>query len=179
METIKKPSSDYYGLKRLIEIGAIASPLVVVFAVYLAPLISESVFLLISHANNAFQNKNACLTFGITGLIVALFVSVFVSIQAYYYFTRTRRGRWFLYCLGCALLVTIIVAITVNSFALKDSAGNIDSATLRSYTTSLQSFIAMSIFTIFNIIFMYAWTHHLKNAGVPRQPDKMINVSKD
>lgn len=178
METFKKPSSDYYGLKRLIEIGAIASPLVVVFAVYLAPLIAESVSLLICYNNNILSYKTASLTFGIVGLVVALLSVIFVGIEAHYYFSRTRRGRWLLYIFGCVLLVTIVVAIIINSCALRDTSGNIDSGALRYYTTFLQSFIAISIFTIFNIVFMYSWTHHLKNASVPRIPDKMINVSE-
>lgn len=179
MENIKRPSRDYYGLKRLIEIGAIASPLVVVFAVYLAPLVAESVTLLISYCNNILPNKNALLAFGITGLVVALSAFVFVGIEAYYYFSRTRRGRWTLYCLGGVLLIILTVAIIINSCMLKDANGNIDYTVLRYYTTLLQSFIAISIFIIFNMVFMYAWTYHLKNAGVPRQPDKMINVTED
>jgi len=176
MENVKKPSSDYYGLKRLIEIGAIASPLVVVFAVYLAPLVAESVALLISHSNDILPSGRTAIAFGTMGLAVALFASIFTGFQAYYYFTRTRRGRWFLYCFGGVVLAIIIVAIVLNSCVI---GSNVDSVTLRYYTVLLQSYIAISIFTIFNMVFMYAWTRHLKNAAVPRHPDKMINVSKD
>lgn len=178
MENTKKPSRDYYGLKRLIEIGAIASPLVVVFAVSLAPLIAECVSLLISYSNNLVLYKNAALAFAVTGLVVTALACVYVSIQAYYYFTRTRRGRWTLYYFGSFILAALVTAIIINGCML-NSCSPLDSAALRSFTTLLQSFITISLFIIFNMVFMYAWTRHLKNADVPRQPDKMINVVKD
>jgi len=174
MDNVKKPSRDYYGLKRLIEIGSIASPLVVVFAVFLAPLFAESVASLIGYSNNLNSSGSASLVFGITGLVVVVVASIYAGFQAHYYFTRTRKGRHFLYWLGGALLAVIVIVIVINAATMYSEG--ITYEALRYFTTLLQSFIAISIFTIFNIAFMYAWTLHLKNAQVERQPDELINV---
>jgi len=177
MEQVKKkPSREYFGLKRLIEIGSMASPLVVVFAVFIAPIFAESTSLLINYSNSVLEFGRASLAFALTGLMVAIVASVFAAIQCYYYITRKKRERWLLYWLGAALLILIVVAIIVNATMLRGSGGTIDYGTLRYFTTLLQSFIAISVFTAFNIVFMYAWTCHLKKAGVNRIDDSMINV---
>ena len=167
----------YFGLKRLIEIGAMASPLVVVFAVFVAPLIAESVSLLIRYSNRidfgVASMGRSLLTFGITGLLVAFITFIFVGIQTYYYITRHKRERWILYALGGVLLLVIMGSIIVNSVMLR-SGGTIYPEALDSYTTLLQSMIAISLFTLFNIIFMFAWTIHLKSVGVSRVKDTDI-----
>jgi len=165
MEKVKTPSSDYYGLKRLIEIGAMASPLVVVFAVFLAPLFAESIALVIYY-------DNALVVLGVMGLLVASIAIIFAGLQCYYYINRRKNQRLILYALGSVLLVTTVIAIIVNACAIDGSYDMV-----RYFTTLLQSFIAIIIFTIFNIVFMYAWTKHLDTASVTRVSDEDINKS--
>ncbi|MCL2540436.1 MAG: hypothetical protein FWE53_03325 [Firmicutes bacterium] len=149
--------------RRSVAITVLACPLIVMMAAFTAPLYSEAVFLLISHANQgvadnpfAAVGSNVTLLFGLTAIIIAVLMTVVLAVAIWYYITGSNKSKIALFvCVG-ALVAAVVASIIANSVVMNMGAV-LDFTVLTYYSSLIQNFLTLTSFACLNVLFVLVW----------------------
>ncbi|MCL2228338.1 MAG: hypothetical protein FWC00_00750 [Firmicutes bacterium] len=156
MENKPKKKTTYANVKRVMEVGAMATPLVVVFAVFLAPLIADSSYYLFIASLQPEYLRPYFFMLGGWGIAVAVMALITVGFLTVYYIRRSLALR--ATCYVCiSVLLTLCISTAIIASVTVFGHDPVPYVLAYGFFDLLQHIIAVIIFATMNLAFILGW----------------------